>query len=86
MNFGIVVVEFCDVGPVVFDYGFAERVAVVPTGILFSYPWVIRGGVVCDPVQDDLEAKVVGCGQELVEVFQRAEFGIYVAVVAYRVV
>ena len=85
-HLGVVVVELGDVGPVIFDYGPALLVAHIPRRVLLRHPGVVGRGVVRDPVYDEPESEFVRLREEGVEVRERAEFGVDVAVVAYGVI
>ena len=80
------VVELGDVRPVIFDNRVALRVADVPVGRFPRHPRMIRRGVVGHPVDDDLEAKVVGRADKVVEILQGAELRVDVAIVLDGVV
>ena len=81
----VLVVEMGDVSPVVLRGEVAEGIEEIPVPV-FHRPGVVAAGVVGYPVEDHFEALFVGGGQEVVEVFERAEFGVHGAIVLHGIV
>ena len=83
---GIVEVEVGDVVPA--RSGRVDDLAVlvmsIPVGVVLD-PLVVPGSMVRDPVDDDCHAPGVGVRNHLLEVIERAEFGIDRLVVLYAV-
>ena len=82
----VVVVEAAGVGPVIFPDGVAVRVALVEVRGFLGHPHIVRGRLVGHPVQDDLEAQLVGRGEEVFEILHRPEFRIHFLVVGDGIV
>ena len=86
-HLGIGVIELGYVRPVVLHDG-QSRLLVEHIPVLVSLfpPLRIARGVVGDPVDNDFQPQIMGCGDEPVERFDIAELGVDRLVVRYRVV
>ena len=58
----------------------AFPIAVIPVGMLF-YDWIVPRTMVCNPIQNDVEALFMGGVNEAAEVVFGAEFGVYAEIV-----
>ena len=85
-NLLILIVEAAGVGPVVLPDGVAFGIPLVEVGGLFRHPYIVRGGLVGNPVKDYLESACMGGVQKMLEVFHGAEFRVHLLVVGDCVV
>ena len=82
----VLVIEAAGVGPVILPDGIAQGIALVEIGRFLGHPDMVRGGLVGHPVEDHLEAQLVGLGEEVLEVSHGAELGVDLLVVGNGIV